>query len=217
MSQLEAAPFDSDAAAAEEREKCDYEQRISLTEAKEGKAGRKVRVYADGIYDLFHQGHARQLMQAKNIFPKSQVYLLVGCCNDALTRERKGETVMSEDERYEAIRHCRYVDEVVKDAPWVLNDDFLHKHKIDFVAHDELPYTTGSGQDVYKELKEKGMFAATERTEGVSTTDIIARILRNYEKYVRRNFARGYTRKDLNVSLLRAQRLILKNKVDEVT
>ena len=124
---------------------------------------------------------------------------------------------MSEDERYEAIRHCRYVDEVVRDAPWVLNDDFLQKHKIDFVAHDELPYTTGTGQDAYKELKEKGMFAATERTEGVSTTDIIARILRNYEKYVRRNFARGYTRKDLNVSLLRAQRLIFKNKVDEVS
>lgn len=29
--------------------------------------------------------------------------------------------------------------------------------QIDFVAHDDLPYTTGSADDVYKFVKERGM------------------------------------------------------------
>ena len=33
----------------------------------------------------------------------------------------------------------RWVDEVIPDAPWVLTQEFLDKHKIDYVAHDSLP------------------------------------------------------------------------------
>ncbi|KAL1220421.1 Choline-phosphate cytidylyltransferase 1 [Cardamine amara subsp. amara] len=168
---------------------------------------RPVRVYADGIYDLFHFGHARSLEQAKKSFPNT--YLLVGCCNDETTHKYKGRTVMTAEERYESLRHCKWVDEVIPDAPWVVNQEFLDKHRIDYVAHDSLPYadSSGAGKDVYEFVKKVGRFKETMRTEGISTSDIIMRIVKDYNQYVMRNLDRGYSREDLGVSFVKEKRL----------
>ncbi|GFN96160.1 choline-phosphate cytidylyltransferase [Plakobranchus ocellatus] len=179
------APFSYEQDAIDTRNAVDYTIKISLEEARSGKVPRPVRIYADGIYDMFHTGHARQLMQAKMAFPNT--YLIVGICSDELTLKRKGRTVMNETERYEAVRHCRYVDEVVTDAPWLVDPAFLENYKIDFVAHDELPYTTGSpDEDVYKFVKDKGI-----------------------------NLARGYSHKELNVSYMKAKHLKLKDNYEK--
>ena len=57
---------------------------------------------------------------------------MCGCLvtNDALTHQLKGKTVCSEDERYDAVRHCRYVDEVLTDAPWTITPEFMEEHQV---------------------------------------------------------------------------------------
>lgn len=122
-----------------------------------------------GVYDLFHFGfvifffchplftpsrHALQLRQAKLSFP--DVHLIVGVNSDKQVYEHKSRTVMTHAERCESVRHCRWVDEVAVDAPWVLDAEFLAKYKIDYVAHDEDPYKGVGIDDVYGFVKLQG-------------------------------------------------------------
>ncbi|KAM0753484.1 hypothetical protein T439DRAFT_310244, partial [Meredithblackwellia eburnea MCA 4105] len=115
---------------------------------------RPVRIYADGVYDLLHYGHMLQLRQCKLAFPS--VHLLVGVCSDELVRKYKASPVLTSAERYESVRHCKWVDEVVEDAPWTVDADFLDKHAIDYVAHDEEPYVSAGSDDVYAFVKSRG-------------------------------------------------------------
>ncbi|KAK7730952.1 choline-phosphate cytidylyltransferase [Diaporthe eres] len=177
-------------------------------------AGRPVRVYADGVFDLFHLGHMRQLEQAKKAFP--DVYLLVGVTGDEETHKRKGLTVLSGKERAETVRHCKWVDEVVENCPWIVTPEFLSEHKIDYVAHDDLPYGADEGDDIYAPIKKEGKFLVTQRTEGVSTTGIITKIVRDYEKYIARQLKRGTSRQELNVSWLKKNELELKRHVQDL-
>ncbi|EDO17924.1 hypothetical protein Kpol_1010p40 [Vanderwaltozyma polyspora DSM 70294] len=174
---------------------------------------RPIRIYADGVFDLFHLGHMKQLEQCKKSFPN--VTLICGVPSDKITHKLKGLTVLSDEQRCETLRHCKWVDEVVPDAPWCVTPKFLDEHDIDYVAHDDIPYVSADSDDIYKPIKEMGKFLTTQRTEGISTSDIITKIIRDYDKYLMRNFARGATRQELNVSWLKKNELDFKKHISE--
>jgi choline-phosphate cytidylyltransferase len=76
--------------------------------------------------------HALQLRQAKLSFPS--VRLIVGVFSDELCNQHGSPTCVSHVERCEVVRHCRWVDEVITDAPWVVDESFIVKRKLDYVA-----------------------------------------------------------------------------------
>lgn len=173
---------------------------------------RPVRIYCDGIYDMFHYGHARFFSQVKGLFPN--VCLVVGVCNDELTAKFKGSLVMKEAERYESVGYCKFVDEVVRDAPWVITTEFLNEKQIDYVAHDEAPYAYAGTNDLYELVKNLGRFIPTKRASRISTTGLITRIIKDYDLYIRRQILRGISHKDLNISFLRREHIKIRNSLE---
>lgn len=176
------------------------------------------RIYADGVFDMYHIGHAKVLEQAKKLRPYT--HLICGVAGDEDTIKMKGKIVMNQNERADIIRHCKWVDEVMCPAPWSYGLEFIEANNIDFVAHDDVPYAAvqkGAAEgpaedDIYAPFKKVGKFLATQRTKGISTSDIILRIIQDYDMYVGRQIARGYKAKQLGISNTKLLRIKIKNK-----
>jgi len=142
-----------------------------------------VRVWTDGCFDMMHWGHANALRQSKALGD----YLVVGVHSDAEILKNKGPPVMTEKERYEAVRACKWVDEVVEDAPYVTQLDVMDKYNCEICVHGDDISTTPDGRDTYELVKAAGRFRTVPRTVGVSTTQLVGRMLLltkdHHEKY----------------------------------
>ncbi|KAI5117101.1 hypothetical protein M0805_009728 [Coniferiporia weirii] len=134
-----------------------------------GEREKTYRVYVDGTFDIFHAGTALQLRQAKLAFPS--VYLLVGPFTDTQCRAHEMSTSLPHVERCELVRHVRWVDEVLFDAPVVLNEAFLTRHRIDYVAVEEGssvdPAVSKARLAGYDLVKSIGKAILTRRTRNV--------------------------------------------------
>ncbi|XP_024959404.1 ethanolamine-phosphate cytidylyltransferase-like [Cynara cardunculus var. scolymus] len=147
----------------------------NLQKKKGGK--KRIRVYMDGCFDLMHYGHANALRQAKALGDE----LVVGLVSDEEIVTNKGPPVLSMEERLALVSGLKWVDEVIANAPYAITEDFMNRlfneHKIDYIIHGDDPCLLPDGSDAYALAKKVGRYKQIKRTEGVSSTDIVGRIL----------------------------------------
>ncbi|MEO5664838.1 MAG: adenylyltransferase/cytidyltransferase family protein [Nocardioides sp.] len=130
------------------------------------------RVYVDMVGDLFHPGHVSLLRAARELGD----HLVVGVLSDESAAAYKRLPIMILAERVAVIEACRYVDEVIADAPLRLTQDFLDEHDLALVVHGDDLDEEGAA-DVYGPAVAAGLLRLVPRS-GVSTTDLIARVRR---------------------------------------
>jgi ethanolamine-phosphate cytidylyltransferase len=139
---------------------------------------KQIRVWVDGVFDMMHFGHANMLRQAKALGD----YLIVGVNSSETVIEQKGTPpVMTDQERVTAVEAVKWVDEVVPDVPYVMSAEYIEmiteKYKIDLFVHGDDPCLDAQGNDVYAHVKAQGKFQTVKRTEGVSSTELVGRML----------------------------------------
>ncbi|KAJ6435865.1 CYTIDYLYLTRANSFERASE FAMILY PROTEIN EXPRESSED [Salix viminalis] len=138
---------------------------------------KRIRVYMDGCFDLMHYGHANALRQAKALGDE----LVVGVVSDEEIVANKGPPVLSMEERLALVSGLKWVDEVIANAPYAITEKFMNslfnEHKIDYIIHGDDPCLLSDGTDAYALAKKAGRYKQIKRTEGVSSTDIVGRIL----------------------------------------
>ncbi|KAF3582501.1 hypothetical protein DY000_02035580 [Brassica cretica] len=102
------------------------------------------------------------------------------------------------------VKAVKWVDEVISDAPYAITEDFMKRlfdeYQIDYIIHGDDPCVLPDGTDAYALAKKAGRYKQIKRTEGVSSTDIVGRMLlcvrersnSNSHSSLQRQFSHGH-------------------------
>lgn len=128
-------------------------------------------VYIDGVFDLCHAGHKIAMRNAL----KHGNRLIVGVCGDEECTGYKRRPIMTTAERVHEVELCKYVSEVIPNAPVSgITEAMIKKYNVHVVVCGE-EYDTPT--DTYYALPRRlGILKTVPRTDGISTSVLINRI-----------------------------------------
>lgn len=144
---------------------------VRHTETQFSPKSKPVRVYVDMCADLFHYGHVEFLRQAKQLGD----HLIVGVCSDRDLRSYKHRPILSMEERMMSVKACKYVDEVLPNAPSKITKEWIERNGIDLVVHGD-DFDEDTMAYYYETPIDLEIFRTVPYTKSISTAQLIKRI-----------------------------------------
>ena len=142
---------------------------------------KELRVLLSGHFDMIHAGHFQLIQETKSKFKK--VYLILGIINDL-----PGNSLLGLHEKIETFRNISDIDEIcILNSSPTLED--LKKMNIDYFATANPNEFSASNKRILIQKK-----------VNLSTDDIIARVIRDYDTHVDNLLQLGYDHNTLKIS-----------------
>ncbi len=134
----------------------------------------KKRILVDMSATLIHHGHINILKKASKFGE-----VIVALTSDKDIKKTKGYTPeLNYKERCKILNSIIYVSDVIE-SPWLIDDNFLDTHNIDFLVH---------GTDNSNNVR-KARLKIFDRTKGISSSELRLRVLKTLSQKIKKNFS----------------------------
>lgn len=141
-------------------------------------------VYLSASCDLMHSGVIEKIKRAK----EQGDFLYIGLWSDEMIRYYRGSKypLLCMQERLLMALSCRYVDDVVIEAPYIITEDLIKSLDIKKVVHvvtdEDKVAEEHAAIDPYEVPKKMGIYVEFQKNENELTVEkIAARVLANKE------------------------------------
>ncbi|MBD23818.1 MAG: hypothetical protein CMG46_02270 [Candidatus Marinimicrobia bacterium] len=128
--------------------------------------------YATMVCDLFHYGHLNFLKNAKERCD----YLIIGLHSDKDVKSYKRLPILNIDERRKVLEGCKYIDEIIMNAPLKIKEEFMDSINADVFIYAANNIEEDEKMKNYFDINESRLIKI-QYTNTISTTQIINRVL----------------------------------------
>lgn len=158
---------------------------------------KEIRILVAGHFDFIHAGHSHLIQEAKSKFKK--VYLILGIIEDD-----PSTSLLGNHEKIETFKGMPEIDEICLLSSFPTAED-LRKMNVDYLATADC-----------KNFDDPNKLILIEKKINLSTDELIARIIRDYDTHVDNLLQVGYHHTSLKISRATEVNYTCKRKLKQI-